>query len=220
MTKHNRGGRGGRGGRRVVAQESGEFDAELTDKQSPRALVGAAARSVAGAAARLGLPPPPPGAVLDPNAIAQQQLQKSIAAASAAFKQPSAPASSSSSAATRTNPDEHPFEVGHYLVVAYRDNSPRLAKIVAVTGNKNDKAWQYYVHYFDFNRRMDEWIKLDRIVKLPSEANPLGQERVEREAALHQLKHPQPGAPAAAPQEGNMTRTASGNSLAAAATAL
>jgi len=157
--------------------------------------------------------------VLDPNAIAQQQLQKSIAAASAAFKQPSAPASSSSSAATRTNPDEHPFEVGHYLVVAYRDNSPRLAKIVAVTGNKNDKAWQYYVHYFDFNRRMDEWIKLDRIVKLPSEANPLGQERVEREAALHQLKHPQPGAPAAAPQEGNMTRTASGNSLAAAATA-
>lgn len=33
--------------------------------------------------------------------------------------------------------------------------------------------WKYYIHYVDFNRRMDEWVSLDRILKFPSEANVL-----------------------------------------------
>lgn len=90
----------------------------------------------------------------------------------------------------RENPDEHPFEVGHCLIVSYRDNSPRIAKIIAVNGNKTDNKWRYYLHYFDFNRRMDEWITCDRIIKLPSEANPLGQERMDAEASLHKAKSP------------------------------
>ena len=128
----------------------------------------------------------------DKPAHIQAQIQRSFNAASLAFKQGPAGGGGGGGGAAGRNPDEHPFEVGHYLVVAYRDNSPRLAKILAVTGNKTEKNWQYYVHYFDFNRRMDEWVKVERILKLPSEANPLGKERVEAEAALHLLKHPGP----------------------------
>jgi hypothetical protein len=32
-------------------------------------------------------------------------------------------------------------------------------------------SWRYYVHYRDFNRRMDEWISIDRIVSPPSVGN-------------------------------------------------
>ena len=33
-------------------------------------------------------------------------------------------------------------------------------------------SWRYYVHYHDFNRRMDEWVdpKSGRVVELPSVA--------------------------------------------------
>lgn len=35
----------------------------------------------------------------------------------------------------------------------------------------DDGAWRYYVHYKDFNRRMDEWIAISRIVSPPSIGN-------------------------------------------------
>lgn len=65
----------------------------------------------------------------------------------------------------------HPLTIGHKIVVQYRDGSHRLAKII----EKNEKSgsWQYYVHYFDFNRRMDEWLDISRIVVYPSEANSM-----------------------------------------------
>jgi len=34
-----------------------------------------------------------------------------------------------------------------------------------------EQRWRYYVHYKDFNRRMDEWISMDRIVSPPSIGN-------------------------------------------------
>ena len=89
--------------------------------------------------------------------------------------------------------DEHPLVVGNFLVVKYRDGSHRLAKIIETaekklmvqdTDNSNNsdgssavvrtKTYMYYVHYVDFNRRMDEWITCyDRIIMFPSEANVL-----------------------------------------------
>ena len=36
---------------------------------------------------------------------------------------------------------------------------------------------RYYIHYEDFNRRMDEWITIDRILKFPSEGNRLEKEK-------------------------------------------
>jgi histone acetyltransferase MYST1 len=34
-----------------------------------------------------------------------------------------------------------------------------------------DGKWRYYVHYRDFNRRMDEWVSMERIVSPPSVGN-------------------------------------------------
>jgi hypothetical protein len=89
--------------------------------------------------------------------------------------------------------DEHPLKNGNSLVVKYRDGSHRLAKIIEKMTKNVDKnvgnmdktgekigekkvIFQYYVHYNDFNRRMDEWISQDRIVLLPSGANVLAAE--------------------------------------------
>ncbi len=56
--------------------------------------------------------------------------------------------------------------------------SVRLCDIidrVAVESSTGDEGentrWRYYVHYRDFNRRMDEWISMDRIVSPPSIGN-------------------------------------------------
>ena len=70
--------------------------------------------------------------------------------------------------------DSHPLTVGHYIVVKYRDGSNRLSKIVERSEMVNESGnWSYYIHYNDFNRRMDEWISVDRIITYPSEANKL-----------------------------------------------
>jgi hypothetical protein len=34
-----------------------------------------------------------------------------------------------------------------------------------------ENKWRYYVHYRDFNRRMDEWVSMERIVSPPSIGN-------------------------------------------------
>ena len=83
--------------------------------------------------------------------------------------------------------DEHPLKNSYYLVVKYRDGSHRLAKIIEKMSKTVDKklVYQYYVHYTDFNRRMDEWISSDRIFLLPSAANILGAEN----AAAHAHGH-------------------------------
>jgi len=83
--------------------------------------------------------------------------------------------------------DEHPLKPGYSLIVKYRDGSHRLAKIIdkmkKIIEKKN--VFSYYVHYNDFNRRMDEWVSSDRIVLLPSAANILAIEH----AALHNHGH-------------------------------
>ncbi len=87
--------------------------------------------------------------------------------------------------------DEHPFKIGHYLVAKYRDDSHRLAKIIeksGKSGSANGNDWRYYIHYIDFNRRMDEWITNDRIVMLPSEANPMGIKAAAAAAHHHDKK--------------------------------
>jgi RNA binding activity-knot of a chromodomain len=50
--------------------------------------------------------------------------------------------------------------------------SHRTARLCDVIDRANvNNAWRYYVHYRDFNRRMDEWIGTDRIVSPPSIGN-------------------------------------------------
>lgn len=95
--------------------------------------------------------------------------------------------------------DVHPLRPGYCLLVRYRDSSLRLAKIIEVAPSPSSSAagvavdWRYYVHYLDFNRRMDEWIDLDRIAAMPSTANVLEQQRASKgstEEALRPLSLP------------------------------
>ncbi len=87
-----------------------------------------------------------------------------------------------------TEIDNHPLTIGHCLVVEYRDGTNRLAKIIE-RSERDDQSWSYYIHYFDFNRRMDEWVTTKRIVSLPSVANSL--ELLVVASSSH--KHSQPG---------------------------
>lgn len=48
--------------------------------------------------------------------------------------------------------------------------SVRLCDVIDRVADEDGK-WRYYIHYRDFNRRMDEWIGMDRIVSPPSVGN-------------------------------------------------
>jgi histone acetyltransferase MYST1 len=101
------------------------------------------------------------------------------------------------------NIDEHPLAIGHFLIVKYRDDSERLATIIerlsytpqqqsntsaeTETTTTTTAAWQYYIHYLDFNRRMDEWVKPSRIITYPSEANILEEQRRKNEECVTDL---------------------------------
>lgn len=94
-----------------------------------------------------------------------------------------------SSATMEIDVDVQPFLVGQPLIVRYRDGSLRLAKIIErkvsrvttpIPGESKMSAsiqsdivlddTKYYIHYHDFNRRMDEWIDNSRIAVFPSKA--------------------------------------------------
>jgi len=121
--------------------------------------------------------------------VAKKQSKKELVANSVVSVQSSDDKSSSESKSELGgNADEHPLQVGHYLVVKYRDGSNRLAKIVESSAGSSPRSTQYYIHYPDFNRRMDEWIGAPRIVAYPSEANILGANREAQENAAKKLK--------------------------------
>ena len=49
--------------------------------------------------------------------------------------------------------------------------SVRLCDVIDRVPAGEEGKWRYYVHYRDFNRRMDEWVGMDRIVSPPSVGN-------------------------------------------------
>ncbi|MGK3760046.1 MAG: histone acetyltransferase MYST1, partial [Bacillariaceae sp.] len=55
----------------------------------------------------------------------------------------------------------------HHHHTSSNDNNITTAPSTTTTTT----IWRYYVHYRDFNRRMDEWISMDRIVSPPSVGN-------------------------------------------------
>lgn len=95
--------------------------------------------------------------------------------------------------------DEHPLKIGLHLLVKYRDGSGRLAKIIERSADKN--THKYYVHYIDFNRRMDEWITVDRILKYPSELQQVNEDNkaIALETIKEELKATLPSDPAIRP---------------------
>lgn len=49
--------------------------------------------------------------------------------------------------------------------------SVRLCDVIDRVPAGDDSKWRYYVHYRDFNRRMDEWVAMDKIISPPSVGN-------------------------------------------------
>ena len=78
---------------------------------------------------------------------------------------------SSSNSLADDGDDDDDYPVGTKIIVCYRDGSNRVAKVIerAKDGNgesSESSSWQYYVHYDDFNRRMDEWVDANRVISL------------------------------------------------------
>ena len=73
---------------------------------------------------------------------------------------------------------ENDFDaIGNEIFVRFRDGSIRKAKIIeksissssTSSTSSTELIYEYYVHYNDFNRRMDEWINSSRIIINPTE---------------------------------------------------
>lgn len=70
-----------------------------------------------------------------------------------------------------------------------RQRTVRLCDIIDRVPHGTN-SWRYYVHYRDFNRRMDEWIHVSRIVSPPSVGNAKARalKREEERAKKRKLK--------------------------------
>ena len=62
-----------------------------------------------------------------------------------------------------------PLEIGTNLLCRWRDGQDWMCEIVERKQNQDTMEWQYYVHYLQFNRRLDEWVSLDRLNLGPSQ---------------------------------------------------
>lgn len=105
--------------------------------------------------------------------------------------------------------DMHPFARGSVIEVYHFDNkdsqddwwsepdsdidesdtSHRTIRLSDVIDRaQTDGVWRYYVHYRDFNRRMDEWVSLDRIVSPPSVGNAKARALKKEEEKLKRIQ--------------------------------
>lgn len=70
-----------------------------------------------------------------------------------------------------SQPSEGALEPFYYIKGQMKNKQWFLARIIdcrLVKGwdpkkKKNDASYEYYIHYIDFNRRMDEWVTRNRI---------------------------------------------------------
>lgn len=87
------------------------------------------------------------------------------------------------------NLDEHPLRLKDFIVLKYRDDSYRVAQLIekSLQEGNNGQVYHYYIHYLDFNRRMDEWILPERILTYPSIANKYGRKILKIQKKAHEL---------------------------------
>jgi len=55
-----------------------------------------------------------------------------------------------------------PLELGAKLLCKWRDAEVKPCEVLERQQNEETNEWEYYVHYEGMNRRMDEWVSLDR----------------------------------------------------------
>ncbi|KAL3919501.1 MAG: hypothetical protein SGPRY_005609 [Prymnesium sp.] len=70
-----------------------------------------------------------------------------------------------------------PYEVGQRLRCEWRNGELRDCEIIERRTDQHG-SYQYYVHYSDFNRRLDEWVNADRVKPLePQMARPVSEKK-------------------------------------------
>jgi len=55
-----------------------------------------------------------------------------------------------------------PLELGAKLMCKWRGETLKSCEVIERKQNEDTGEWQYYVHYDGLNRRLDEWVGLDR----------------------------------------------------------
>lgn len=65
------------------------------------------------------------------------------------------------------------YEVGQRLRCQWRNGELHACKIIE-RRHQADGVYQYYVHYSDFNRRLDEWVSVDRLKPLEPQVSRSG----------------------------------------------
>ena len=55
-----------------------------------------------------------------------------------------------------------PLELGAKLLCRWRDQGVKTCEVIERKQDEDTGEWQYYVHYDGLNRRLDEWVPLDR----------------------------------------------------------
>ncbi|OVA13667.1 MOZ/SAS-like protein [Macleaya cordata] len=65
----------------------------------------------------------------------------------------------------KKNADALPVNIGNHLLCRWKDGNYHLVKIIqqrkSIDGGPDN--YEYYVHYTEFNRRLDEWVKLEQL---------------------------------------------------------
>lgn len=65
----------------------------------------------------------------------------------------------------RANEEDDVYETGDVLICTWTDETQHTAKVIDVREKTKDGSGkEYYVHYVDHDRRMDEWVTIDRVI--------------------------------------------------------
>jgi hypothetical protein len=127
--------------------------------------------------------------------------------------------------------DEHPFSLGAIVLAEWGlEKSARLCQVIERSQTSADDeddvgGWSYYVHFLDFNRRMDEWITPERVLAPPSAAAKQAKEyalaaaAAQAAKATYHGKTTQDGDDERADDEDGLTTTAATTAAAAVAVA-
>ena len=109
----------------------------------------------------------------------------------------SAPDSEGSSAALPAA--RYEFEVGQRLRCDWRENEQRDCEVIARRGITDGAEGgpavqsgpvQYYIHYTEFNRRLDEWVDADRLHKQEIAVRPVAERKRKLDPAVASYSGP------------------------------
>ena len=95
---------------------------------------------------------------------------------------PSTTTSTSASEPSASASEPVEIEVGAKMRCEWRDGELRDCEVLEY--RLSGSVPQYYVHYVDFNRRLDEWVRADRLHPLPTTGRSTGERKRKLDPAV------------------------------------